>query len=212
MRWGRGRVGRSGGPAGEGESFDLYSRSCVCAGAPELADELHACGFERYGNERLYNGMTGEPLEALVFVGPVYYQRLKHMVGDKVHARAKGPVQILSRQPVEGRSRDGGLRFGEMERDCMIAHGAAQFLKERLFEHSDKYRVPVCRDCGLLAIRVEPETSLNGRMTMHCQRCNFNTNVVEVDMPYAFKLLTQELVSTLVVPRIDVVSSREHGT
>ena len=89
----------------------------------------------------------------------------------------------------------------------MIAHGAAHFLKERLFEHSDKYRVPVCRDCGLLAIRVQPDTSLNGRLTMHCPRCNYNTNVAEVDMPYAYKLLTQELVSTLVVPRIEATAT-----
>lgn len=91
----------------------------------------------------------------------------------------------------------------------MIAHGAAQFLKERLFLHSDQYRVPVCRDCGLLAIRVQPNTSLNGRLSMHCPRCNYNTNVVEVAMPYAFKLLSQELMSTLVVPRIEVTAEED---
>jgi len=101
-------------------------------------------GYQSRGLEVMHHGHTGKKLRAQIYLGPTYYQRLKHMVDDKIHSRARGPVQILTRQPVEGRSRDGGLRFGEMERDCMISHGVAAFLKERLFEASDAYRLHVC--------------------------------------------------------------------
>lgn len=126
------------------------------------------------GFERMYNGHTGRPLTAMIFLGPTYYQRLKHMVDDKIHSRGRGPVQILTRQPAEGRSRDGGLRFGEMERDCMIAHGAANFLKERLFDQSDAYRVHVCETCGLIAIANLKKNSFE------CRGCKNKTDIVQV--------------------------------
>ena len=127
----------------------------------------------------LYNGHTGRKLNSQIFLGPTYYQRLKHMVDDKIHSRARGPVQILNRQPMEGRSRDGGLRFGEMERDCQIAHGAAQFLRERLFEVSDPYRVHVCNMCGLIAI-----ANLRNK-TFECRGCKNKTQVRKSPLVYS---------------------------
>lgn len=148
-----------------------------------ISKALHRCGYQQRGNEVMYNGRTGRPLEAQIFIGPTYYQRLKHMVDDKIHSRARGPLTLLTRQPVEGRSRDGGLRFGEMERDCVISHGAAQFLKvvalsfpanysqERLFDQSDAYRVHVCDICGLIAV-----ANLR-KNTYECRGCRNKTQV-----------------------------------
>jgi DNA-directed RNA polymerase II subunit RPB2 len=133
------------------------------------------------GFETMYNGHTGRKLTAMIFLGPTYYQRLKHMVDDKIHSRGRGPVQILTRQPAEGRSRDGGLRFGEMERDCMIAHGAAFFLKERLFDQSDAYRVHVCEKCGLIAIANLKKNSFE------CRGCKNKTDIVQVIRTLALK-------------------------
>ncbi|OMJ07383.1 DNA-directed RNA polymerase II subunit RPB2 [Smittium culicis] len=163
-----------------------------------ISRELLTLGYQPRGFEVMYNGHTGKKLQAQVFLGPTYYQRLKHMVDDKIHSRARGPVQILTRQPVEGRSRDGGLRFGEMERDCMISHGVAQFLRERLFETSDAYRVHVCDICGLMAI-----ASLK-KNQFECRVCENRTQISQVQIPYACKLMFQELMSMNIAPRLMV--------
>ncbi|KAF6145425.1 hypothetical protein GIB67_032548 [Kingdonia uniflora] len=161
-----------------------------------ISRALHKCGYQMRGFETMYNGHTGRRLTAMIFLGPTYYQRLKHMVDDKIHSRARGPVQILTRQPAEGRSRDGGLRFGEMERDCMIAHGAAHFLKERLFDQSDAYSVHVCERCGLIAIANLKKNSFE------CRGCKNKTDIVQVRIPYACKLLFQELMAMAIAPRM----------
>ncbi|KAJ3172021.1 DNA-dependent RNA polymerase II [Geranomyces variabilis] len=162
----------------------------------QISSSLAEFGYQKRGFEVLYNGHTGKKLQAQVYFGPTYYQRLKHMVDDKIHSRSRGPVQILTRQPVEGRSRDGGLRFGEMERDCFIAHGAAQFLKERLFDASDAYRVHVCDRCGLMVI-----ADLQ-RNKYECRICKNTTEISQVHIPYAAKLLFQELMAMNIAPRL----------
>ncbi|KAJ3039907.1 DNA-dependent RNA polymerase II [Rhizophlyctis rosea] len=166
-----------------------------------VSKALQDRGYQRRGFEVLYHGHTGKKLTAQLYFGPTYYQRLKHMVDDKIHrykSRARGPVQILTRQPVEGRSRDGGLRFGEMERDCMISHGAAQFLKERLFDASDAYRVHVCDICGLMAIANLTTKSFD------CKACANKTDISQIYIPYACKLLFQELMAMNIAPRLMV--------
>ncbi|RPD82395.1 DNA-dependent RNA polymerase II second largest subunit [Lentinus tigrinus ALCF2SS1-7] len=162
---------------------------------------LRSKGYHSRGLEVMYHGHTGRKLQAQVYLGPTYYQRLKHMVDDKIHSRARGPVQILTRQPVEGRSRDGGLRFGEMERDCMISHGVAAFLKERLFEASDAYRLHVCDICGLTAI-----ANLK-KQTFECRACRNKTACSQIYIPYAAKLLFQELQSMNIAARLYTTST-----
>ena len=163
----------------------------------KISEDLHKLGYQKYGNEAIFNGFTGRKVDMLIFFGPTYYQRLKHMVDDKIFSRARGPVQILTRQPTEGRARSGGLRFGEMERDCMISHGAAAFLKERLMDVSDKYRVHVCETCGLFAVADVDSQSFR------CELCKGDSaGIAQVNIPYACKLLFQELMAMHITPRI----------
>uniref|UniRef100_A0A0N5BX22 DNA-directed RNA polymerase subunit beta n=1 Tax=Strongyloides papillosus TaxID=174720 RepID=A0A0N5BX22_STREA len=162
----------------------------------KISDLLHGYGYHLRGNEVMYNGHTGRKLQTQIFFGPTYYQRLKHMVDDKIHSRARGPVQGMNRQPMEGRARDGGLRFGEMERDCQISHGAAQFLRERLFEVSDPYHTYVCNVCGLFVV-----ANLRTN-TFECKACKNKTQISAIRIPYACKLLFQELMSMSIAPRL----------
>jgi DNA-directed RNA polymerase beta subunit len=172
-----------------------------------ISEQLQKNGYEGYGNEIMYNGYTGEQLETSIFIGPVFYQRLKHMVNDKQHSRSIGPMVNLTRQPAEGRSRDGGFRIGEMERDVMLAHGMSKFCRERLFDVSDKYSVYTCKKCGMIASYNNGDKynrlQSKGDFTIHlCKTCGNTTDFALVEVPYAYKLLSQELQTINVVPRI----------
>ena len=187
------------GMFGDGTSFgdlDVYT----------IANELQKCGYESYGNEVMYDGATGKQLESSIFIGPVFYQRLKHMVNDKEHSRSIGPVVNLTRQPAEGRSRDGGFRIGEMERDVMIAHGMSKFCRERMFNAADKYSVHICKRCGMVATYNNGDKGVmrtKQGMTVHkCNTCDNVTDFSYVEIPYAYKLMSQELQAINIVPRI----------
>lgn len=157
----------------------------------EICDLLAKSGYNFSGKDIFTSGTTGEQFEAYIFYGPIFYQRLKHMVTDKMHCRARGPRAILTRQPTEGRANDGGLRLGEMERDCLIGYGASALLNERLMLSSDKFEAHVCRNCGIV--------SYKGVCTM-CKKSNLSL----IKMPYACKLLFQELMSMNILPKLEL--------
>ncbi len=162
----------------------------------ELKRQLLIFGYPMDGTEPMYDGRTGELIGNPIFIGIVYYQKLHHMVSDKMHARSKGPVQLLTRQPTEGRAREGGLRFGEMERDAIIGHGASALLRERMVESSDKTIVYVCELCGFIGW-------YNKRKEIYECPIHGDKGVLHpIVIPYAFKLLLQELMSMGIKPRL----------
>ena len=185
-----GRVGAEIGAVGDGSPFTDVS---VDGLSKMLRDDLH---LEPYTNEVMYCGTTGKQMKTSIFMGPIFYQRLKHMVDDKIHSRSSGPLVMLTRQPAEGRARDGGLRFGEMERDCMVAHGASEFLKEIMMEKSDNFQCFVCKSCGLLG-QVNPRAGI-----YKCTSCDAVTDFCQIRVPYAYKLFLQELESMSICSRI----------
>ena len=186
-----GKIGCHAGCLGDGTPFN--TKMTLDGMAKVLRDDL---GLEPYGNEVMYNGLTGRQMETNIFMGPCFYQRLRHCAADKLHSRACGPLVMLTRQPAEGRAREGGLRFGEMERDCVAAHGVMEFTKERFMECSDGFNCHTCRKCGLLAI-ANPDANI-----WLCKGCNNTTEFASIQIPYAYKLLVQELETMNIGSRI----------
>lgn len=184
-----GKLLLSVGAIGDGTSFGDLS-------VDSIRKSLSKSGYESTGEEVMYDGLTGEQLESSIFIGPAFYQRLKHMVKDKIHSRSYGPKVSLTRQPAEGRRRDGGHRFGEMERDCMCSHGAASFTMRRMMDASDAFTTYSCKKCGSFAI-------YNDKTHVHeCKVCDNTTSFAKLRIPYSCKLLFQELITMNVAPRI----------
>jgi len=160
----------------------------------DMRKELFELGFRDNGTETMYDGKTGRQFEARIFIGNAYYMKLKYMVANKYHMRTRGPVQLLTHQPTEGRAKEGGLRLGEMEKDVFVAYGASLLLKERF--SSDKAIVPICRNCGLVA------TFNVYRNKGSCSVCGEDSPITFVEMSYAFKLLLDELKSMCIYPKL----------
>jgi DNA-directed RNA polymerase II subunit RPB2 len=170
-----------------------------------IMNELENEGYPRDGTEELYNGMTGYKLKSKIFIGPTFYQRLRRFAFDNVHSRSRGSKTILTRQPPEGKIRNGGCRIGEMERDALLAHGCGNFMKEKFVDTSDAFCIQICDQCGLFAermIRKDSKYYPTEDDIFWCRSCNNKSSISKIIVPYAFKLMLQELMSMNIAPRI----------
>jgi DNA-directed RNA polymerase subunit B' len=182
-----GKTGSLGGRYIDGTTFHSENEK-------DIRQELLSYGFKENGTETMYHGITGKMFESKIFIGNMYYLKLKHMVANKIHSRARGPIQLLTRQPTEGRAKEGGLRLGEMEKDTFVAHGTSLLLKERF--DSDRTIVPVCETCGTIAI------DDGYKDKKYCPMCGDNVEISNVEMSYAFKLLLDEFKSMCIYPKL----------
>ena len=187
-------------------------KGCLADGTPfqnvdmeATMDELEKLGYNRDATEEMYSGFTGKKIRTKIVIGPTYYFRLKHIVIDKIHSRARGPKTILTRQPPEGKTKDGGLRLGEMERDALLGHGCAFFLKEKLLDTSDAFCIQVCDICGLMVPRMVKQGSKpypTEDDSFYCTSCNNKTRISKIIVSYAFKLMLQLIMALNIAPRI----------
>ncbi len=183
-----GKAGAMRGEPVDGTAYHNESKE-------EIKEQLEELGFNSTGKEKMYNGVTGEEMEAEIMIGPAYYLKLSHMVADKVHARGRGPVTLLTKQPTEGRSQEGGLRLGEMEKDVFVGHGASLLLKERF--GADSTEIEVCAECGEIGVYDRKENK------KYCPNCD-SENVEESEVPHAFLLLMNELKSMMMDTKVEL--------
>ena len=200
-----GKSGALHGTYHNGTPFQFHEENRVI---DHVGEQLRTAGYHYHGSEPLYNGITGEIIKADIFIGLVYYQRLRHMVSDKSQARSTGPVMAITRQPVKGRKKHGGIRLGEMERDALLSHGVAYVVHDRLMNCSDSHNAFVCSDCGgLITVHTLPsayQQSTNAsqaagpkghviRGLQYCSACKSSVGVKPVRLPYVYRYLTNEL-------------------
>jgi len=190
------------GPVAEHLDMDATAFSSLTV--PKIQEMLKRHGYNSLGDHTMMDGRTGEMLPGKIFMGPAHYMSLKHQVIDKVHGRSRGPVTVLTRQPVEGRSRLGGLRIGEMEKDAIITHGAMNFARDRLMYQSDLFQVWVCVDCGTIARAPTPHKFGVARSPAFCVICDKSHDIIKIDIPYATKLLIHEMMAMHIAVKFDI--------